>query len=749
MCKFNPKDTNTFATASLDRTIKVDDPVASMDGTGKIVIAKNSDIITGTAKGVANDESVDGEKLPISFRDLGSTEIYPSSLQHNCNGRFISVCGDGEFIIYTSQALRNKAFGSALDFCWSSSKTGDYAIRESISRIKIYKDFKESKIVKPATASAEALYGGHLLGVKGSDDAILFYDWEGNFIRKIDVEPTEVYWSDGGEMCLIATAESAYILQHDVAGTAQKVSMGQVDPSEGVDGSFDLLYEISDKVTSGKWVGDCFLYTNALGRLNYSVAGQIQTLVHLETGNSGVTVHSIIGYLAKEDRVYLIDKSNNVTSYKVMLAMLQYQTAIVRGDFDVANELLPLIPEEEYLKVARFLEAQGFKEEALEVTTDNDHKFDLACELGQLELGLGLMKEVDEEEMDSTDTQAKWKKLSDLALKQGNFELAESAAKASSDFSGLLLLYSALGDRSGMEELAASSKEGGKFNVAFLAYFMLNKVEECVALLKATERLPEAAFMARTYLPSKVGEIVGEWKDSLAKVSETAAKALTTPEDSPGMFKDFEEALKVEAMFKQNRGRVIGAEMYKEAKGDLEIDLIDMLKKNGGVGVGGANTTTQAPPPPPTTAEVAEPEIKKESIEPEPNPPQVPKEQEEDKEKKEKEAKAKAEMEAKAKAEKEVKAKAEMEAKAKAEAEVKAKAEAEAKAKAEAEAKAKAEAEAKAKAEAEAKAKAEAEAKAKAEAEAKAKAEAEAKAAAAAAEAAENEALADEFTDDW
>ena len=33
-------------------------------------------------------------------------------------------------------------------------------------------------------------------------DSILFYDWEGNFIRKIDVEPTEVYWSDGGEMCL-------------------------------------------------------------------------------------------------------------------------------------------------------------------------------------------------------------------------------------------------------------------------------------------------------------------------------------------------------------------------------------------------------------------------------------------------------------------------------------------------------------------------------------------------------------------
>eukprot|EP00520_Triparma_pacifica_P000280 CAMPEP_0118664034 /NCGR_PEP_ID=MMETSP0785-20121206/17778_1 /TAXON_ID=91992 /ORGANISM="Bolidomonas pacifica, Strain CCMP 1866" /LENGTH=1017 /DNA_ID=CAMNT_0006557875 /DNA_START=18 /DNA_END=3071 /DNA_ORIENTATION=- len=570
-----------------------DDPVASMDGTGKVVIAKNSDIITGSAKGVASDDSVDGERLPISFRDLGSTEIYPSSLKHNCNGRFIAVCGDGEFIIYTSQSLRNKAFGSALDFCWSSSKTGDYAIRESISRIKIYADFKESKIVKPATASAEALYGGHLLGVKGSDDAILFYDWDGNFIRKIDVEPIAVYWSDGGDMVLIATEESAFVLQHDVSGTASKVTMGQVSAEEGVDGSFDLLYEIGDKVTSGKWVGDCFIYTNGAGRLNYSVAGQIQTLVHLETGNSGVTVHNIIGYLAKEDRVYLIDKSNNVVSYKVMLAMLQYQTAVVRGDFDAANELLPMIPETEYLTVARFLEAQGFKEEAMSVTPDNDHKFDLACELGQLDIALSLMSEVDAEEAESTDTQAKWKKLSDLALNKGMFDLAESAAESSSDFSGLLLLYSSMGNKAGMEKLAASAREGGRFNVAFLAYFMLSNVETCIELLKETDRLPEAAFFARTYLPSKVEEIVTEWKSSLAKVSESAANSLTSPSTNADMFPDFDVALTVEQMFQQNRGKTIPASKYLEARGDLEMDLIEMVKANGGAGA----VSPPAPPP--------------------------------------------------------------------------------------------------------------------------------------------------------
>lgn len=41
------------------------------------------------------------------------------------------------------KALRNKAFGSALDFVWSSAGTGDYAIRETITRVKTFKNFKE------------------------------------------------------------------------------------------------------------------------------------------------------------------------------------------------------------------------------------------------------------------------------------------------------------------------------------------------------------------------------------------------------------------------------------------------------------------------------------------------------------------------------------------------------------------------------------------------------------------------------
>ena len=612
-----------------------DDPVASMDATGKVVWATNNDIQTATVRGLASgsgsddDALPDGERLPIIPRDLGSCELYPQMLKHNCNGRFVAVCGDGEFIIYTAQALRNKAFGQALDFVWSGSGTGDYAIRESTSTVKVFKNFKEAKVIRPATSSAEGLFGGQMVGVKGGDSAVLFYDWDsGEFVRKIDVCPKEVYWSDAGNMVLLACEDTAYVLSHNAQVTASAIAMGQISPEDGVDGSFDLLYEISDTVTTGKWVGDCFIYINKTGRLNYSVGGNIQNLVHLDTSAAGTTKHRILGYLAKEDRVYLVDKSLNISSHKVMLAVLQYQTAVMRGDFDAANELLPSIPESEYTTVARFLESQGFKEEAMAVTTDSDHKFDLALELGHIDVAHNLLDEIPEEERDSTDTLAKWKKLSDLALKDTNLALCESASKASNDFSGLLLLYSATGNADGMEELAKAAEEGGKTNVAFVAYLLTGNVEACADLLISTKRLPEAAFFARTYLPGRVDEIVQLWKEDLSKISESAANALAMPSENPDLFPDQAFAMQVEQMFMAQRDAVkasgVPASDYPTAKDDLDLNLIELIKARGG---GGAPPPPAAPPAPEPVAPVAveeAPSVEAPVPVPEPEPAPTP-----------------------------------------------------------------------------------------------------------------------------
>jgi coatomer subunit beta' len=62
-------------------------------------------------------------------------------------------------------------------------------------------------------------------------------------------------------------------------------------------------------------------------------------------------------------------------------------------------------------------------------------------------------------------------------------DMAEECLKHAMDLSGLLLLYSSLGDAEGISKLATLAKEQGKNNVAFLCLFMLGKLEDCLQLL--------------------------------------------------------------------------------------------------------------------------------------------------------------------------------------------------------------------------------------------------------------------------
>ncbi|ETN03586.1 hypothetical protein PPTG_15569 [Phytophthora nicotianae INRA-310] len=206
----------------------------------------------------------------LAAGDLGSCEVYPQKVQHNSNGRYdvtyAVVCGDCECITYTAQQLRNMAFGAALDFCWSSTGTGDYVVHESISKLTLFRNFKEVKSEKPRVLSAEGLFGGTgAIGVKGNDSIAMFAWEELRLIRKIDVVVKNVFWFEKGSHVVLAYESSFLVLRYNMELAAQTFGAGTNSPEEGVDGAFDLLHEISDKVGTGKWVGDCFLYANAGG----------------------------------------------------------------------------------------------------------------------------------------------------------------------------------------------------------------------------------------------------------------------------------------------------------------------------------------------------------------------------------------------------------------------------------------------------------------------------------------------------
>ena len=56
----------------------------------------------------------DSCRLPLSINEIGTTEIFATSLLLSLNGRFVSVVGDGEYNINTSPTWRNKSFGNRI-----------------------------------------------------------------------------------------------------------------------------------------------------------------------------------------------------------------------------------------------------------------------------------------------------------------------------------------------------------------------------------------------------------------------------------------------------------------------------------------------------------------------------------------------------------------------------------------------------------------------------------------------------------
>ena len=51
----------------------------------------------------------------------------------------------------------------------------------------------------------------------------------------------------------------------------------------------------------------------------------------------------LLGYIPKDNRLYLGDKELNVVSYSLLLSVLEYQTAVMRRDFETADKVCSIL----------------------------------------------------------------------------------------------------------------------------------------------------------------------------------------------------------------------------------------------------------------------------------------------------------------------------------------------------------------------------------------------------------------------
>jgi coatomer subunit beta' len=346
----------------------------------------------------------------------------------------------------------------------------------------------------------------------------------------------QVYWSESGELVTLACDDTFYVLRFSRENYIAGLNAGEAD-EDGVESAFEVVTDINENVRTGEWVGDCFIYTNSTNRLNYLVGDQTYTISHFDQPMY------LLGYLPRDGRIYLADKDVGVISYALSLSVLEYQTLVLRGDMESATELLENIPEEQMNKIARFLEGQGYKDLALEVATDREHRFELSLSLNKLDTALEMAREADVEH--------KWKIVGDAAMTAWDLALAEECFTNAKDFGSLLLLHSSSGNTAGLRALAKQASTAGSHNVAFSALWQLADVDACIDLLVQTNRFTESVLFAQTYKPSRAPALAARWKQSLeADGRGKVARIIGIPPGVDGadddLFPEWDDYIKLE-----------------------------------------------------------------------------------------------------------------------------------------------------------------------------------------------------------
>jgi len=506
-----------------------EDPCVSMDVSGKVVYARHAEVLGANLGASSESELADGEQVLVTPRELGTTEVYPQLLEHSPNGRFVTVLGDGEYTIYTALAWRNKAFGSALGFAWAAD-SNTYAIRENSSaRVRVFKNFKEQSGLVLVNYAVEGIAGGALLAVLGVG-FLCFYDWAtGALVRRINVEARQVFWSTTNELVAVSTADSFYVLRFQREALDAALASGEPLGDDGIEDAFDVVAEISETVRTGRWTGECFLYTNSANRLQYLIGEQTYTIRPCD--------HPlyVLGYLPSVSRVIAADKDMHLYTFALSLAVVEYQAAVLQGDMARADALLPQVPASQRGRVAKFLEAQDMPERALQVATDADHRFDLAVRLGEFELALEMAQSCP-----PSGAETRWRTIGDQALARWNVSLAQACYERANDMHSLFLLATAQQDEALLRQVAEAARAKGALNLAVAALMQVGDTGGVVDVLVSAKRFPEAALFARTYAPAQVPRAVDAWKLSLAapqsEKQQQMAERIGHPATMPELF---------------------------------------------------------------------------------------------------------------------------------------------------------------------------------------------------------------------
>ncbi|KAI9454186.1 coatomer WD associated region-domain-containing protein [Boletus coccyginus] len=340
-------NSNTYR---LENTLSYALEQACMDPTGKLIYACNQLVLSGNVQSCSEDATAEGNHISLMIKEISTMEIFGSNLICSSDGQFMTVVGDGEYIIYTALAWRNK---------------------HQRQRVR---------------------------GVLGLGEWGLIY-WSGTgSLVAITLEESFYF------LCFDQDAYNAKLKKG-----VDIMDEGFEEAFDVMSEVFHNPSNITRSVTTAKWVGDCFIYTTAGSRINYLSGNKSYTMspsdMYYIVGY--IRAHNWVHLADKDMNIYGYASSLSVVEYQMavlhsdmeaaaeILPTLPKEQLNKLDDLDAAVEIMYSIPgnEAETKLLLLMGDQEGLKQLAATVEKNgtNNLAFVTLFQLGDMKACLDLL----------------------------------------------------------------------------------------------------------------------------------------------------------------------------------------------------------------------------------------------------------------------------------------------------------------------------------------------------------------------
>lgn len=206
-------------------------------------------------------------------------------------------------------------------------------------------------------------------------------------------------------------------------------------------------------------------------------------------------------YIAKVkgNQVAFLDRETVISVMTIDSTEYRFKMALLKGQ---TRDIKTIIGQSKILgdSIIAYLQQRGYPDIAMKFVEDDQTKFDLAIECGNIDIALQAVQKLDQKEA--------WQRLGAEALRQGNFKIVEKAYQQNKDFDRLSFLYLISGNITNLQKMLKIAGTRGDIMSKFHNALFLGEVEQRVQILQEAGLHGLAYSLASTHGLTNLAEEV-------------------------------------------------------------------------------------------------------------------------------------------------------------------------------------------------------------------------------------------------